>query len=209
MIRTKIKVCGVLDKGFLTRAALAGVDAIGLMFYKNSRRYLNLYKAKSICRDLPPFVSIVAVFVNPSIEQVKKTIKEIPVSLLQFHGDESAEFCRQFNLPYIKACAIKHERSYSEAERGYPDAVAILADSFSVTEHGGTGETFNWHLIPSSRTKPLILAGGLNSDNVTSAIKRTSPFCVDISGGLEGGCGNKDEKKLSTFVKAVNQCEQV
>ncbi|MGF2325010.1 phosphoribosylanthranilate isomerase, partial [Acinetobacter baumannii] len=153
--------------------------------------------------NIPPFVDIVAVLVNPEQSFVQLIINEIPVQLLQFHGEESSEFCRQFNKPFIKAIHPKTAIQIQSAVDEFFDASAILLDTPSDKGRGGTGLTFDWNIIPENLSKPYILAGGLNESNILEAITMCHPYAVDVCSGIEASPGVKDHLKMSRFIKAI------
>lgn len=202
--RTRIKMCGMTSQRDINYAMALGVDAIGLIFYPKSKRFISLQNAKVALSSLPLFVDVVAVMVNPIMSDVKQIIDELPINILQFHGDESADFCRQFNKPYIKALSATTMHAISLTMNEYHDAAAILVDTPSLTEKGGTGKSFNWCIVPSERDRPLILAGGLTPSNVCLAIDTVKPYAVDVCSGIELSSGVKDPIKMMEFVNAVN-----
>lgn len=200
--QTRIKMCGMTRKEDVARAAFLGVDAVGLIFYANSKRAVTIEQASFILADLPLFISVVAVFVNPDSDFVHQLINQLPLHYLQFHGDESAEFCKAFNKPYIKAIAASSRLAIDNAIQNYPHASAILLDTPS-SLRGGSGEIFDWQIVPPSDTIPLILAGGLDAFNVRDAITIANPNAVDVSSGIEQSPGIKDDKKMTQFVNAL------
>lgn len=204
LYRTRIKICGMTNQRDIEEAAALGVDAIGLIFYPKSKRFISVQQAKLALSCAPSLVNIVAVMVNPAVLDVLQIIDELPIDTLQFHGDESAEFCRQFNKPYIKALSATTQQSLLVAMNKYEDATAILVDAPSLTEKGGTGQSFNWRIVPSVRDKPLILAGGLTPANICKAITTVKPYAVDVCSGVEQSNGVKDRIKMMEFVNAVN-----
>lgn len=185
------------------QAAALGADALGFVFYAPSPRAVDTEIVAEICRDLPPFVSKVALFVDPETETVETVLSRCPIDLLQFHGRETPEFCRQFDMPYLKALAMRPELDVAATMADYADASGILLDAWHPAVPGGTGETFDWDRIPAERLRPLILAGGLTPDNVGEAIRRTHPFGVDVSSGVEAAKGIKDSEKLLSFIRGV------
>ncbi|AMQ27603.1 TPA: phosphoribosylanthranilate isomerase [Legionella pneumophila] len=201
--RIRIKMCGMTRSEDIQCAIDLGVDAIGLIFYPKSARNVSLEKARIIVNNIPPFVDIVAVLVNPEQSFVQLIINEIPVQLLQFHGEESSEFCRQFNKPFIKAIHPKTAIQIQSAVDEFFDASAILLDTPSDKERGGTGLTFDWKIIPENLSKPYILAGGLNESNILEAITMCHPYAVDVCSGIEASPGVKDHLKMSRFIKAI------
>jgi phosphoribosylanthranilate isomerase len=196
----RVKICGMTRQEDITHAIMLGVDAIGLVFYEKSKRYVSCETAKKLLPGPFLFVDVVAVLVNPTLSFVSHIIDNLPIRLLQFHGDETPEFCRQFPLPYIKAIPATDPSTLTKAMSDYHDAVGILLDS--PFERGGSGKVFDWHRIPGERTKPLLLAGGLTVDNVGSAIRICSPSAVDVCSGVESEPGIKDHQKMTAFVKA-------
>ena len=204
-LRTRIKICGITRPGDAAAAARAGADAIGLVFYPPSPRFLSVERAREIRDALPPFVQAVALFVNADAAQVAQVIGRVHPAMLQFHGEETPEFCAQFGLPYVKACRVKKGVSALEYLRPFSQAAAWLFDSF-VPEYGGVGESFDWSLVPST-DKPVILSGGLSSLNVAEAIRRVRPWGVDVSSGVESGKGIKDAAKIAAFIAEVRNAD--
>jgi phosphoribosylanthranilate isomerase len=198
----RIKICGLTHTEDTQAAIDAGADALGLVFHPPSPRYVDLAQAARLARLVPPFVSVVGLFVNAEPKTVHETLSAVPLHLLQFHGDEDETYCRQFGRPYIKAARIKPDFDLLQYARAFPSAQAILADAF-VEAYGGGGKTFDWRLIPSGLPKPLILSGGLDAANVGEAIARVKPAAVDVSSGVEAAKGIKDAAKLRAFVAAV------
>ncbi|MEL7399972.1 MAG: phosphoribosylanthranilate isomerase [Pseudomonadota bacterium] len=208
--RTRTKICGLTKPEDAVAAVDAGVDAIGLVFYPPSPRAVTPEQAQAIVAPIPAFVSVTALFVNPTAEQVQSLLDAVRIDLLQFHGDEDEAFCAQFNRPYIKAIRVRQASDVVASCVRFPSALAVLLDSYRPGIPGGTGETFDWSLIPQSDDlKPIILAGGLNADNVADAIKQVSPFAVDVSGGVEAVLegveqkGVKDHGKMNQFLDEV------
>jgi phosphoribosylanthranilate isomerase len=180
---------------------LAGCDALGFVFYKESPRYIALDAFKVIARELPPFVTKVGLFVNADPTLIEEVIRSGLVNVLQFHGDETPDFCRQFKFPYIKAVAVSSSVDLLQYAKDFYDAEALLLDASHEYLKGGTGQTFDWNLIPHSLSKPIVLAGGLNVDNVKEAINQVKPYAVDISGGVEDSKGIKNSLKIQAFIK--------
>jgi phosphoribosylanthranilate isomerase len=204
-VRTRVKICGITRAGDAEAAARAGADAIGLVFYPPSPRYLSVEKAREIRDALPPFVQTVALFVNPDAAQVSQVIGRVHPALLQFHGEETAQFCAQFGLPYVKACRVKAGVPALEYLRPFSSAAAWLFDSY-VPEYGGVGESFDWSLVPAS-DKPVILSGGLTQANVAEAIRRVKPWGVDVSSGVESAKGIKDAGRIAAFIAEVRNAD--
>lgn len=196
-------MCGMTRKEDVDHAVKLGADAIGLIFYSKSPRGISIQKAHELIDDLPPFIDKVAVLVNPDEHFVAQIINELPISLLQFHGDESPDFCQQFARPYIKAINPVTTAQIEQAADYFTDASALLLDAASSTSRGGTGLTFDWSIIPQKTAKPLILAGGLNELNVVDALQLCHPYAVDVCSGIEALPGIKDHIKMSLFMKAV------
>jgi len=205
-MRTRVKICGITRPGDALAAAEGGADAIGLVFYPASPRYLNPERALDIRDALPPFVQAVALFVNPDAAQVAQVLGRVRPAMLQFHGDETPEFCAQFGVPYVKACRVKPGVDLLEYLRAFHSAAAWLLDSF-VEEYGGVGESFDWSLAPARRERPLILSGGLERGNVAAAIRRVRPWGVDVSSGVESAKGIKDAAKIAAFIAEVRNAD--
>ena len=203
-LRTKIKICGITNLRNASEAAGLGVDALGFVFFKESPRYIEPKKAREIINLLPSFVLRVGLFVNAPKEEVLSVISESRVNMLQFHGDEDENFCNQFNLPYIKAISFKDGINLLEYCQLFASSSALLIDTYSTKMRGGTGKTFNWDLIPKQLPLPLIVAGGLDSENVSSLINSVNPYGVDVSGGVELEKGIKDHNMMKNFVLGVN-----
>jgi phosphoribosylanthranilate isomerase len=203
-MKTRVKICGLTRAEDINSAVRLGADAIGLVFYGPSPRSVTIDLAEALGRLAPPFVSVVGLFVNPEASQVKEVLQRVPLDLLQFHGDETADFCQQFNRRWIKAIRVKDVGQIDHAFDQYQQASGLLVDAWDPDYYGGTGQSFNWNLIPDKRPIPLILAGGLSSDNVASAIKQVRPWAVDVSGGVEKGKGIKDVEKITDFMKEVH-----
>ena len=203
-MRTRVKICGITKKKDAFIASDLGVDALGFVFYKASPRYIDPIEAGKIISFLHPFILRVGLFVNNDTDFVRDSIIKSKINFLQFHGDESEEYCNQFNLPYIKAIPMKEDINLLECCEDYKSASALLLDTFSKKVKGGSGVVFDWKKIPRNLSLPLIVAGGLNSENISSLIKIVKPFCVDVSGGVESSKGVKDEDKMKEFMIGVN-----
>ena len=182
---TAIKICGLTSAENALEVVRLGVDAIGLVFYSESPRNVDLEVARQIVTHLPPFVSSVGLFVNPTRDQVLQTLELIDLTLLQFHGDEKPDFCSGFRKPYIKAVRVTDDVDLIEYGSMYAGASGLLLDAYSQGARGGTGETFDWDLIPSELEIPIVLAGGLTPNNVAKAIDCVRPWAVDVSSGVE------------------------
>ncbi len=208
MSRTRVKVCGICTADDAVAAVSAGADAIGMVFYPKSPRHISVSTAKYITSSLPPFVSAVGLFVNSSFQDVSDVLAEVQLTLLQFHGDEDESFCNSFKLPYIKALRVKTGSDLRQECRQYESARGILLDSYKKGLPGGTGETFDWDVIPDGLPLPVILAGGLDSINVKQAIATVKPWAVDVSSGVEESPGKKDPLKIAQFINAVESLRQ-
>jgi len=200
-LRTRTKICGITRLEDAKASILAGCDALGFVFYKESPRYIALDAFKVIVKELPPFVTKTGLFVNADPAEIEEAIQSGFVNVLQFHGDETPDFCRQFNFPYIKAVAVSSSVDLIQYAKDFHDAEALLLDAYHEHLKGGTGQTFDWNLIPQSLSKPIVLAGGLHVDNVKEAIKKVKPYAVDVSGGVEESKGIKNSLKIQAFIK--------
>lgn len=203
MSRTRIKICGITRPEDARVAAECGADAIGLVFYEASPRAVDIARARMIVDSLPPFISVVGLFVNPSPQAVKQILAEIPLAWLQFHGDEDAAFCEQFGRPYYKAVRVRDAGTVTQAYREFPSAAGLLVDAYDPNLYGGTGQTFNWAWLPADRPRPLMLAGGLTPENIADAVQQVRPWAVDVSGGVESAKGLKDPEKICQFIEGV------
>lgn len=201
--RTRIKICGITRQDDALAAADAGADAVGFVFYAASPRHVQPAAAGTIVRALPPFVTTVGLFVDAPAGEVRSVLAAVPLALLQFHGDEPPEFCRQFGPPYIKAVRVRSGTDLLQYAARYPDAAALLLDAYRPGVPGGTGETFDWHLIPARMTCGIVLAGGLTPDNVAAGIEQVRPWAVDVSSGVEAAPGVKDVQRIRRFATAV------
>ena len=208
MQRTRTKICGITRPEDAMAAVDAGADAIGLVFYPPSPRAVTAEQAAVAVADVPAFVSVTALFVNPTVEEVQQVLDSVRIDLIQFHGDEDDDFCRQFKRPYIKALRVRQASDVVASCVRFSGALAILLDSYKPGVPGGTGETFDWSLVPDTLPKPIILAGGLAPDNVATAIEQVHPFAVDISGGVEASKGIKDHGKIQAFMNEVYRVDQ-
>lgn len=207
-MRTRVKICGITRVEDALTAVIAGADAIGLVFYAASPRHVDVKTAQAIAAALPPYVSLVGLFVNATEDDIKNVLQHVSLNIIQFHGDETSTFCEQLctqiNLPYYKAIRVKNDTNLLQCESEFKTAKALLLDTFSEQAYGGTGHAFDWNLIPKNLTKQVILAGGLNAENVALAIKQVQPYAVDVSGGVELSKGIKDASKIAAFIQAVD-----
>ena len=184
-------------------AVANGADAIGLVFYSKSSRAVSVEQAVSIVDVIPPFVSVVALFVDESALEIERILGALPVDIIQFHGDEPPAFCQQFNRPFIKALRVRPELDLAAACSDYAAGRGILLDAWQEGIPGGTGKSFDWQLAQKSLSLPVILAGGLNAKNVAHAINLLNPAAVDVSGGVERAPGIKDAARVREFIAAV------
>ena len=207
MQRTLIKICGITSVRDARVAADAGADAIGLVFYPPSPRAVSLEQAREIVASLPPFVTVVALFVDASEDAIHGILRAVPIDWLQFHGEESADFCAAFQRPWMKALRVAPGLDLRAAAGSYSGARAVLLDSYRPGMPGGTGERFDWSRVPAQLPRPLVLAGGLEADNVASAIAQVRPAAVDVSGGVEARKGVKDPARIQQFIAAVRAAD--
>lgn len=203
-MRTRVKICGITRPEDALEAILHGVDAIGLVFYPQSPRYVTPLQAAEIVKKIPAFITVVDLFVNAEASEISDILSAVHLDLLQFHGDETPMQCRQFSRPYMKAIRVKSDTNLVQYAADYADAKALLLDAFAEGVPGGTGQVFDWNLIPSNLSVPVVLAGGLNADNVTQAIQKVRPYAVDVSGGVEASKGIKDAAKIAAFMRGVS-----
>ena len=201
---TKVKICGFTEPDNARDASIAGVDAVGLVFYDKSPRNVDVQKAQEIIDALPPFVNRVGLFVNANPSFVDEILCEVPLDTLQFHGDESLLDCSQYQMPFIKSLRVRPDTNVVQVAEQFSSASAIRLDSFNPSSFGGTGEAFDWSLACVDISLPIILAGGLNSDNVSSAIRQVRPYAVDASSGVESAPGVKDIDKIEAFIRNTN-----
>lgn len=205
MFPTRIKICGITRPGDGAKAAELGTDAIGLVFYERSPRNVGIGQARDIIAALPPFVKVVALFMNASAGDVLEVLDRVPVDLLQFHGDEDAGYCAGFERPYIKAVPMAGNVDVGAYSAGHARAAGLLLDSHALGEAGGSGLTFDWDKAPQGLDKPLILAGGLTPANVEEGVRRVRPYAVDVSSGVESAPGIKDARLMAEFIEGVRR----
>jgi phosphoribosylanthranilate isomerase len=202
-MRTRVKICGITRPKDGQDAAVLGVDAIGLVFYAASPRAVNIETAQAICAVLPPFVTTVGLFVNAPRDEIQQILEKVPLDLLQFHGDEATAECEGFGRPYIKALRMAAGIDVLAQLKAFPAAAGILLDSYQAGIPGGTGQTFDWSRVPTKTDQAIILAGGLQPQNVAMAIEQVRPYAVDVSGGVEATQGIKDRDKMAAFMNEV------
>lgn len=204
---TRIKICGITREQDLHAVAGCGADAIGLVFYEKSPRHVSLQQAAHLARAVPPFVTVVGLFVNPTAEYVFEVLSGVALDVLQFHGEETPQFCAQFGKPYLKAVRVKAGVDLLQYAAAYAGAQGLLLDAYVEGTQGGTGESFDWALIPQSLPLPVILSGGLHAGNVAQAVKQVRPYAVDVSSGVEASKGIKDAAKVAAFIKEVKDVD--
>lgn len=204
-MRVRSKICGITRVEDALAAVEAGADAIGLVFYAKSPRAVSVEQAAEIVQALPPFVTSVGLFVNMPREALQALLKQVPLDLLQFHGDESAADCEGYGRPYMKALRVRPGDDVATLMAPYAGARGILLDTFVEGVPGGTGAAFDWSLVPQDAARPIVLAGGLDAGNVAEAIRQVRPYAVDVSGGVEASKGIKDANKIRAFVQAVRE----
>ncbi len=209
MNRTRVKICGITRVEDARAAIDSGADALGLVFYSKSPRYVELSVAANIARTIGPFVTTVGLFVNAEVAQVREAVKTVGLDLLQFHGDEDEAYCAQFDMPYIKAIRMSPELDVKEVVTKYPSARGFLFDAWNKDKYGGTGETFEWQRLSSLKESadtdiPFILAGGLTPENVDQAVAAVKPYAIDVSGGVEQSPGIKSPELIQQFIDRSN-----
>ena len=204
---TRIKICGITREQDLHAVASSGADALGLVFYEKSARHVSVRQAADLVRAVPPFVTVVGLFVNPTVEYMHEVLAKVALDVLQFHGEESPEFCRQFSKPYLKAIRVKQGVDLLQCASRYASAQGLLLDAYVEGTQGGTGESFDWALIPRDLPLPVILSGGLHAGNVAAAIRQVRPYAVDVSSGVEAAKGIKDAAKVAAFINEVKQID--
>lgn len=201
--RVRVKICGLTRTSDAIEIARAGADAIGLVFYPESPRFVTPEKAREIARSAGPFVTVTALFVDADVPFIQSVIENVQPDLLQFHGGESPRFCEQFNRPYLKALRVRPGLNIESEINRYDSARGILLDTYRKGVPGGTGEVFDWDCVPQNPAVPIVLAGGLSPNNVRQAIEKVNPYGVDVSGGVESSPGCKDLTKVAEFIHEV------
>lgn len=205
--RTRTKICGITRPDDAVFAASQGADAIGLVFYPPSPRYVTAEQACDVIAALPPFVTTVGLFVDASEVDVRALLDKVPLDLLQFHGNEEDSYCQSFGRPYFKAIRMAQGVNLVEQAASYPGASALLLDSYQSGVPGGTGHAFDWARVPAGLDKPIILAGGLGTENIDEAIRTVRPYAVDVSSGVEAAKGIKDTAKIIAFMRGVERAD--
>ena len=200
----KIKICGFTQAQNARDASLLGIDAIGLVFYDKSPRYVEIERALEIVQALPPFINRVGLFVNADSYFIDEVLCEVPLDTLQFHGDETPQECQQYGLPFMKALRVTEQTNIPKLAQDFHQANGLLLDAYNSTTYGGTGESFDWSLAKVELDLPIILAGGLNPETVGKAIQQVSPYAVDVSSGVESSKGIKDIQKIQQFIQQSN-----
>ena len=207
-MRTRVKICGITREQDALAAVEFGADALGFVFYEPSPRYITVRHAAEIAQALPPFVSTVALFVNADSDTIAEVVDAVGVDLLQFHGQECPEYCARHRRPWIRAVRVRPETDLLAARTEFANGRGLLLDAYRPGVPGGTGETFDWDRIPPQMASGIVLAGGLNPDNVGDAVRSVRPFAVDVSGGVESRKGIKDPAKIKAFIEEVRSAEQ-
>lgn len=204
-MRTRVKICGITRHEDALAATGMAADAIGLVFYEKSPRYVSPANAHVVTQCLPPFICKVGLFVDAPASQLEATLADVRLDLLQFHGDESPDYCEQFGVPYIKALRMREGVDVVAFAKQHKNASGILLDTYQQGVAGGTGQVFDWMQIPNNIDVPIILAGGLDASNVAEAITQVRPYAVDVSGGVEANKGIKDAAKMAAFMSEVKR----
>jgi phosphoribosylanthranilate isomerase len=207
-MRTRVKICGITRPEDAQAAIKCGADALGMVFYAPSPRAVTLEQAIKIVSGLSPFVTVVGLFVNEERERISQILSEVRIDLLQFHGDETPEECTGYHRPYIKAIRMREGVDLKSELKRYSHSEGLLLDTYRKGVPGGTGDSFDWDLIPDDIAESIILAGGLGSENVAQAIKQVRPYAVDVSGGVEQEKGIKDEQKIAAFMRGVKSANR-
>lgn len=206
-MRTRVKICGITRPEDADDVVASGADALGLVFYPSSPRYVSIETAQRISRQVAPFVTVTGLFVNATEASVRETLAQVPLGLLQFHGQETNTDCKRYGVPFIKSIAMRAGVDVGAVMAQYPDAAGFLLDAWQPALHGGGGETFDWGRVPRATPVPVILAGGLTPENVAAAIYATRPYAVDVSSGVEQARGIKSADKIKAFMKGVASSE--
>lgn len=200
---TRVKICGITTVNDAKLAIQLGADALGLVFFEHSPRHVSVAQAQAIAQIVPAFVSVVGLFVNATQAKVEDTLAAVPLDILQFHGDEDAAFCRQFHRPYIKAIRVQNQQDIADASQSFQDARALLFDAHVAGTYGGTGQAFDWQMLPHDLNQAWVLSGGLHPANIANAIAQTHAIAVDVSSGVEASKGIKDADKMRLFIQGA------
>jgi phosphoribosylanthranilate isomerase len=204
---TRIKICGITRVEDALAACAAGADALGFVFHGPSPRNIEPQAAREIIARIPPFVSAVGLFVDCEAGDVERVAMRVPLDVLQFHGDETPQFCERFGRPYIKAVRMRPEVDLLECARRFVNARGLLLDAYVSGTHGGTGTRFDWHLVPADLPLPIVLSGGLTAQNVEAAVRGVRPWAVDVSSGVEAAKGIKDPQRMREFIAGVRRAD--
>jgi phosphoribosylanthranilate isomerase len=204
---TAVKICGITRVEDGLAAARAGAHAIGLVFHPASPRFVTVERAREVALSLPPFITAVALFVNPDVATVRAVLRQVPVQLLQFHGEEPPALCEQFDVPYIKAVRMAPGTDLLQYATRYRGAKALLVDSFRNGVYGGSGHAFDWKSVPRDLPLPVVLAGGLTAQNVGEAVRIVRPWAVDVSSGVERQKGIKDPELMVAFIRGARDAD--
>ena len=205
--RTRIKICGITRVEDGLAAVRLGADAVGLVFYAPSPRAVTPAQARAIVDALPPFVTTVGLFVNAGASEVREVLAAVPLQLLQFHGDETPQFCSSFDRPFLKALRVRAGVDLLQCAQDFRQARGLLLDAFVEGLRGGTGATFDWSLIPRQLPLPVVLSGGLEPGNIEAAVRAVRPWAVDVSSGVESAKGIKDAVKIEQFINGVRNAD--
>jgi phosphoribosylanthranilate isomerase len=208
-MRTRVKICGFTQVEQAVQAAQLGVDAIGLVFYANSPRYVSIAQAQQIVQALPAFVTVVALFVDEHEARIREVLAQVAIDCLQFHGNEPPSACRLYGKPYLKAIQVHKTIDIQPLSQEYHEACGLLLDAYHPDSKGGTGQVFDWDLIPPSLSVPIILAGGLTVENIKPAVQTVKPYALDVSSGVEISKGVKDVAKMAAFMTEVNHVDRI
>lgn len=200
---TKVKICGLTNVENAKSMANYSIDAIGLVFYEKSPRFVDIKTAQQIIEVLPPFINRIGLFVNAEKSFIDKVIKNVAIDTLQFHGDETPQECEKYQLPFIKAIRVDEQTDLKKQASDYKNASGLLLDAKHKTLYGGSGESFDWNLAKKEINLPIILAGGLTVNNVAQAIEQVQPFGVDVSSAVEKSKGFKDIEKIKLFMEKI------
>lgn len=208
-MRTRVKICGITRPEDALAAVRCGADAIGLVFHPASPRFVRLDVARAVAMAVPAYVAVVGLFVDATVAEIERVLEQVPLTLLQFHGQESNESCIRYGVPFTKAVHMAKGIDVNSTLLAYPDSRGFLLDTFVAGIPGGTGQVFDWSVVPQNLQEPIILAGGLTARNVSNAVLRVRPYAVDVSGGVEVAKGIKDAKRIEEFILAVQAADEV